>query len=142
MLIVPAAAAAAAFPSPFSCSRYMYDCLLLHHFKVGPTYIYTTQKVKEICQYLHLFTKIKANSRNSTKHVDNFKISWTFLCSAYPIAIYVEHNELNMSYRKALHIHVSSLLKARERGKKDIYALPRVCSMGGCLFEQQSRVVL
>ncbi len=33
------------------------------------------KKVKDICQYLALNTKIKANSRNCTKHVENFKIS-------------------------------------------------------------------
>ncbi len=39
------------------------------------------KKVKDICQYLDLNTKIKANSRNITKHLEHFKISLTFLCS-------------------------------------------------------------
>ncbi len=39
------------------------------------------EKVKVICQYLNLKTKIKANSRNYTKHLENFKIFLTFLCS-------------------------------------------------------------
>ena len=43
--------------------------------------MYTTQKVKDICQYLDLNTKIKAISRNSTKQLESFKISLTFLCS-------------------------------------------------------------
>ncbi len=45
--------------------------------------MYTTQniKVKDISQYLDLNTKIKAISRNITKHLENFKISLTFLCS-------------------------------------------------------------
>ena len=36
------------------------------------------KKVKDICQYLDLNTKIKANSRNGIKYVVNFKISLTF----------------------------------------------------------------
>ncbi len=32
---------------------------------------YTTQKVKDVCQYLDLITKIKANSQNGTKHLEN-----------------------------------------------------------------------
>ncbi len=39
------------------------------------------KKVKDICQYLDLNTKIKANSLHCTKHLENFKISLTFLCS-------------------------------------------------------------
>ncbi len=47
-------------------------------------HIYTLhKKVKDICQYLYLKTKIKANSQNSIKHLGNFKISLTFLCSVY-----------------------------------------------------------
>ncbi len=42
-----------------------------------------TIKVKDICQYLDLNIKIKANSRNCTKHLENFKISLTFLYSVY-----------------------------------------------------------
>ncbi len=50
--------------------------------KLFSTRTYTTQKkVKDICQYLDLNTKIKANSRNSTKYLENFKISLTFFCS-------------------------------------------------------------
>ncbi len=41
--------------------------------------MYTTQKVKDICQYLDLNTTIKANSRNCTEHLENLKISFFFL---------------------------------------------------------------
>ena len=41
------------------------------------------KKVKDICQHLDLNTKIKVNSLISTKHLQNFKISLTFLCSVY-----------------------------------------------------------
>ena len=40
------------------------------------------KKVKDICQYLDLNTKIKTNSQHCTKHLDNFKISLTF-CVVY-----------------------------------------------------------
>ncbi len=48
--------------------------------------VYTTLKKLRICQYLDLNTKIKANSRNRTKHLENFKISLTFLCIVYTCA--------------------------------------------------------
>ncbi len=56
-------------------------------FIITPYKTYSVQestlhkKVKDISQYLDLNTKIKAISRNGTKHLDNFKISLTFLCS-------------------------------------------------------------
>ena len=43
---------------------------------------YTTQKVKDICQYLDLNTKLQAKSRKCIKHLQNFKISLTF-CVVY-----------------------------------------------------------
>ncbi len=48
-------------------------------------YIVVTQyaphkKVKDIYQHLDLNTKNEANSRNCIKHVENGKISLTFLC--------------------------------------------------------------
>ncbi len=39
------------------------------------------KKVNDICQYLDLNTKIKANSWNCTNHLENFKNLETFLCS-------------------------------------------------------------
>ncbi len=39
-------------------------------------YVDTLHKqVKDICRYLDLNAKIKVNSRNSTNHLENFKIS-------------------------------------------------------------------
>ncbi len=54
---------------------------------------YTTQKVKDICQYLDLNTKIKVNWRDSTKHLENFKISLLFLCRVSIINVIVEFVE-------------------------------------------------
>ncbi len=45
------------------------------------SHIHYTKKVKDICQYVDINTKIKTISWNSTKHLENFKISLTFLCS-------------------------------------------------------------
>ncbi len=44
------------------------------------------KKGKDICQYLDLNTKIKANSRNCTKHLEHFKYPQLFLCSLYVFA--------------------------------------------------------
>ncbi len=41
------------------------------------------QKVKDICQYQDLNSKIKANLRSCTKHLGNSNISLTILCSVY-----------------------------------------------------------
>ncbi len=49
--------------------------------------VHYTKKVKDISQYLDLNTKIKAISRNSTKNLENFKISLTFLCSVYYVCV-------------------------------------------------------
>ena len=49
------------------------------------------KKDKDICQYLDENTKIKANSQNCTKHLENFKKkkNINFLCSVsistYPV---------------------------------------------------------
>ena len=44
------------------------------------------KKVKDICQYLDLNTKIKIKSRDSTKHLENLKISLTFCVVYYNIS--------------------------------------------------------
>ncbi len=68
------------------------------------------KKVKDICQYLNLKTKIKANSSNITKHLENLKISLTFfvLCNSmqddqYTVPIlyvYSSNNSVNTCIRE------------------------------------------
>ena len=55
------------------CHRKPHEAAIIH--------IHYTKKVKGFSQYLDLNTKIKAISRNSTKHLENFKIFLTCLCS-------------------------------------------------------------
>ncbi len=43
------------------------------------SWTYTTQIMKDICQYLDSNTKFKVNSRNCTKHIENVKLSLTFV---------------------------------------------------------------
>ncbi len=54
------------------------------------------KKVKDICQYLDLNTKIKANLRNSTKHLENFKISFSFC------VVYVKLLSANLNFHSLL----------------------------------------
>ena len=59
-------------------------CLLLYFLSdlVDCDSTYTTKTVKNICLFLDLNTKIKTNSRNSTKPLENVKISLLF-CVVY-----------------------------------------------------------
>ncbi len=43
--------------------------------------LHYTKKVKNICPYLDLNTKVTANSEKLQKHLEKFKISLTFVCS-------------------------------------------------------------
>ncbi len=52
-------------------------------YPVNAVHMHYTKKVMDICQYLDLNAKIKANSLNCTKHLENFIISSTFSCSVH-----------------------------------------------------------
>ncbi len=62
-----------------SCDDHVSHTTVSNCSKCAPD-IHYTKKVKDICQYLYLNHKVKANSWNSTKYLENFKISLTFLC--------------------------------------------------------------
>ncbi len=69
------------------------------------------KKVKDICQYLDLNTKIKANSWNCTKHPENFKIALTFLCSVYTATTLIWNGKMRWRHigpqrRCDIHIHI------------------------------------
>ncbi len=72
------------------------QCAIVHH----------TKKVKDICLHLDSSTKIKANSRNSTKLLENFKIALPFLCSAYVLYCVV----ITSQYQNMGHLHLLSWL--------------------------------